>query len=321
MRELGDARKTVQRRAIDELVAIAGSGNPVVTEKLRGSIASADRRVRWAGAYALGQIGAGAFAMDCADALCEAMSDDDGDIRWAATDLMVRLGRENLPEISARLFKLAAGRQRSQRAQDGALLHPRPRFAAPNCSPSSSAPCTTRMFTCGWRRWRCCRGCAMRPKRRRESCSDASSPIRMRACAAPQPRARQHSKRHRRRDDRTHVRGGRPLRRVARASGARRAEPAGETVMAMKTNRAAANDPAPGLAIRACGSLSLARASPIWQPPTAPALAQRPALLLVRRRAHLLRDRRETQASNRFGAQADAQYRGKSARRYCDRSL
>ncbi len=121
MRELGDARKTVQRRAIDELVAIAGSGNPVVTEKLRGSIASADRRVRWAGAYALCQIGAGAFAIDCADALCEAMSDDDGDIRWAATDLMVRLGRENLPEISARLLKLAADPASCRNARKMAL--------------------------------------------------------------------------------------------------------------------------------------------------------------------------------------------------------
>jgi len=108
MREIGDARKTVQRRAIDELVAMAGSGNPMVTEKLRQSITGADRRVRWAAAYALAQIGAGAFAMESADALCEAMSDDDGDIRWAAAELMVRLGRENLAEISRRLLKLAA---------------------------------------------------------------------------------------------------------------------------------------------------------------------------------------------------------------------
>ena len=108
IRELGDARKAVQRRAIDELVAIAASGDPLVTKKLRESIVSADRRARWAAAYALGQIGAGAFAMDSADALCEAMADDDGDIRWAATNLMVRLGRENLTEISARLLKLAA---------------------------------------------------------------------------------------------------------------------------------------------------------------------------------------------------------------------
>jgi len=107
IRQLGDARKTVQRRAIDELAAIAAGCNPIVIEKLRASIASADRRVRWAAAYALGQIGGGAFAMDCADALCEALADDDGDIRWAATGLMVRLGRENLPEISGRLLKLA----------------------------------------------------------------------------------------------------------------------------------------------------------------------------------------------------------------------
>ncbi|MGO8804460.1 HEAT repeat domain-containing protein [Candidatus Binatus sp.] len=121
MRELGDARKTVQRRAIDELVAIAAAGNPIVTERLRDSIAGADRRVRWAAAYALGQIGAGAFAMDCADALCEAMSDDDGDIRWAATDLMVRLGRENLAPISARLLKLAADPASHRNARKMAL--------------------------------------------------------------------------------------------------------------------------------------------------------------------------------------------------------
>ena len=108
IRELGDTRKAVQRRAIDELVAIAASGDSAVTEKLRESAASADRRARWAATYALAQIGETAFAMDSADALCEAMADEDGDIRWAATNLMVRLGRENLAEIGARLLKLAA---------------------------------------------------------------------------------------------------------------------------------------------------------------------------------------------------------------------
>ncbi len=53
--------------------------------------------------------------MDCADALSEAMGDDDGDVRWAATNLMVQLGRENLAEISARLLKLAAGGDRNTR--------------------------------------------------------------------------------------------------------------------------------------------------------------------------------------------------------------
>jgi HEAT repeat protein len=53
--------------------------------------------------------------MDSADALCEAMADDDGDIRWAATNLMVKLGRENLTEISARLLRLAADSDRNAR--------------------------------------------------------------------------------------------------------------------------------------------------------------------------------------------------------------
>ncbi len=115
IRELGDAHKTVQRRAIDELVAMADAGNQRVIEKLRASLASGDRRVRWAAAYALGQIGANAFAMDSADALCEAMADDDGDIRWAATNLMVQLGRENLAEVGARILELAAGGDRNAR--------------------------------------------------------------------------------------------------------------------------------------------------------------------------------------------------------------
>ncbi|MGH7925176.1 MAG: HEAT repeat domain-containing protein [Candidatus Binatus sp.] len=115
IRQLGDAHKTVQRRAIDEIVAIAAAGDSTVAEKLRDSIASTDRRVRWAATYALAQIGAGAFAMDSADALGEAMGDDDGDIRWAATNLMVQLGRENLAEIGALLLKLAADNDRNAR--------------------------------------------------------------------------------------------------------------------------------------------------------------------------------------------------------------
>jgi len=112
---LGDPRKEVQRRAIDELASIAAAGSSIVADMLRDSIASTDRRVRWAAAYALAQIGAGAFAMDCADALCEAMADDDGDIRWAATNLMVQLGRENLVEVGARLLKLATDNDRNAR--------------------------------------------------------------------------------------------------------------------------------------------------------------------------------------------------------------
>ena len=104
---VGAAQKTIQRRAIDALALIA-AGDARIVERLRRAIAGDDRRMRWGAAYALGQIGAGAFAMDVADALCEALSDDDGDIRWAAANLLVRLGREYPDEIRARLIVLGA---------------------------------------------------------------------------------------------------------------------------------------------------------------------------------------------------------------------
>jgi len=112
---VGAAQKTVQRRAIDALGAVAESGDARVVERLRKTIRSDDRRVRWGSAYALAQIGAGAFAMHAADALCEALSDDDGDIRWAAANLLVRLGREFPAEIRERLIALGADSDRNAR--------------------------------------------------------------------------------------------------------------------------------------------------------------------------------------------------------------
>lgn len=108
LRCVGATQKTVQRRAIDALAQVAESGDARIIAWLRASIVSANRRMRWGAAYALGQIGAGAFAMDAADALSEALSDDDGDIRWAAANLIVRLGREYPDEIRARLIVLGA---------------------------------------------------------------------------------------------------------------------------------------------------------------------------------------------------------------------
>ena len=112
---VGAAQKTIQRRAIDALGAISESGDTRVVERLRKTIRGDDRRVRWGSAYALAQIGASAFAMDVADALCEALSDDDGDIRWAAANLLVRLGREHPAEIRERLIALGADNDRNAR--------------------------------------------------------------------------------------------------------------------------------------------------------------------------------------------------------------
>ena len=115
VRCVGAAQKTVQRRAIDALAAVAESGDARIVARLNRSIRDDDRRVRWGAAYALAQIGAGAFAMNVADALSEALSDDDGDIRWAAANLIVRLGREYPAEIRERLLALGADSDRNTR--------------------------------------------------------------------------------------------------------------------------------------------------------------------------------------------------------------
>jgi HEAT repeat protein len=115
VRCVGAGQKTVQRRAIDALDAIAKTGDSRVVERLRLAIRGDDRRTRWGAAYALGQIGDGAFAMHVADALAEALSDEDGDIRWAAANLLVRLGREYPDEIRERLIALGADSDRNAR--------------------------------------------------------------------------------------------------------------------------------------------------------------------------------------------------------------
>jgi HEAT repeat protein len=108
---LGDciraSSKAVQRRAIDALAAFEAGGDIRVVELLKLAMAGEDRRARWGAAYALGQIGNDAFAVNASGALIEALADDDGDIRWAAALLLVRLGRDYPAEIRAQLLDLA----------------------------------------------------------------------------------------------------------------------------------------------------------------------------------------------------------------------
>ncbi len=115
LRCVGAPQKTIQRRAIDALAAVAESGDVRIVERLRSSMGGDDRRIRWGAAYALAQIGGAAFTMHLADALCEALSDDDGDIRWAAANLIVRLGRDFPDEIRGRLIALGADSDRNAR--------------------------------------------------------------------------------------------------------------------------------------------------------------------------------------------------------------
>jgi hypothetical protein len=105
---LGAGRKAVERRAADAFVAIAARDARAARTLLR-VIEGADPRARWTAAYALARCSGGALAEHAVDALFEALANNDGDVRWAAADLIVALGRENRAAIVARLLALANG--------------------------------------------------------------------------------------------------------------------------------------------------------------------------------------------------------------------
>ena len=112
---IGADRKVIQRRAIDAIAALAAGGDARVVASLKQTMSADNRRARWGAAYALAQIGDDSLAIDAADALCEALGDDDGDIRWAASVLMVRLGRRYRDEIRARVISIASSGNQNAR--------------------------------------------------------------------------------------------------------------------------------------------------------------------------------------------------------------
>jgi HEAT repeat protein len=105
---LGAGRKAIERRAADAFVAIAARDARAATI-LHRVVEGADPRARWTAAYALARCGGGPLAARAIDALFEALANDDGDVRWAAADLIVALARENRAAVVSRLFALAGG--------------------------------------------------------------------------------------------------------------------------------------------------------------------------------------------------------------------
>lgn len=103
----GADTKAEQRRAADALAA-AAIHDSRVAGRLRMALSGASARARWGAAYALGLI---ADALDVAalPALAEALANRDGDVRWAAAELMVRLGRCAPELVIAELKRLACG--------------------------------------------------------------------------------------------------------------------------------------------------------------------------------------------------------------------
>ena len=107
IRCVGANRKVIQRRAAEALAAIALHDARVV-EKLRATLSHSEPRMRWGVAYALGAITLdGALDLAAMPNLIEALSSNDGDVRWAAAELVVRLGKEHREAVSNRLIALA----------------------------------------------------------------------------------------------------------------------------------------------------------------------------------------------------------------------
>jgi HEAT repeat protein len=108
---LGANRKVIQRRAAEALAGLALHDARVI-DKLRAMLSHHAPRTRWGAVYALGLIHLEDALDDALDlrampSLVEALSSDDGDVRWAAAELVVRLGKKNREAISHQLIALA----------------------------------------------------------------------------------------------------------------------------------------------------------------------------------------------------------------------
>ncbi len=99
---LGSETKGVQRRAAG-VIAAAGASDSVVVARLLALLEAASAPSRWAAAYALGLID-GALDLRACPPLLDALANPDGDVRWAALELLVRLGRQHPDAIRDRLL-------------------------------------------------------------------------------------------------------------------------------------------------------------------------------------------------------------------------
>jgi len=108
---LGDASKAVQRRSAEALATLAERGVPL-GDRLQALLEAADLRQRWGAAYALSLIGP--LSLAALPTLLEVLNSGDGDLRWAAADLLKRLAERQRDAVVDRLLAgaRASGNQR-----------------------------------------------------------------------------------------------------------------------------------------------------------------------------------------------------------------
>lgn len=108
---LGDVSKAVQRRAAEALARLVERGVQL-GDRLQAALDGADPRRRWGAVYALSRIGP--LSLTALPTLLEVLNSDDGDLRWAAADLLKQLAERHRGAVVDRLLAgaRASGSQR-----------------------------------------------------------------------------------------------------------------------------------------------------------------------------------------------------------------
>lgn len=101
---LADAHKLVQRRAAEAFATLVRRGLPV-EERLHAALAAPEPRRRWGGVYTLSLIGP--LPCEVLPILLDVIGLDDGDLRWAAADLIKQLAATDRDAVVARLLAAA----------------------------------------------------------------------------------------------------------------------------------------------------------------------------------------------------------------------
>ncbi len=108
---LAETDKRVQRRAAEAAAALARRGVPIAPQ-LEDALRASELRLRWGAAYALSLIGPPPLA--ALPTLLEVIALPDGDLRWAAADLLKQLAASERPMVLGQLLA-AAGAPGPQR--------------------------------------------------------------------------------------------------------------------------------------------------------------------------------------------------------------
>lgn len=101
---LGDERKAVQRYAAAAASQCAGI-DPSVVDRLDAVVREGQWQQRWGAVFALSLVGS--VRPSALPTLLEALDRDDGDVRWAAAQLVKELGQRDASLVTAALLEAA----------------------------------------------------------------------------------------------------------------------------------------------------------------------------------------------------------------------